>query len=183
MTNEINNTTIKDYEKGNNPLKPIVPASEFYVLGIKNRITKTSEGLDTFKDWSDLVNNKEGWKELGIAKATLLIMGEGPEAAARARRQERTRQQTSGSGGGHGRARRSAACSSAVPAMPLAKCMGGRGPVGQSVASRPNTTTAIATAWYRAVALRPEGARPRTPLQVMECGIFVFFLAVGWREF
>ena len=42
--------------------------------GIKDTITKTSEGLDTFKDWSDLdlLNNKEGWEELGIAKGTLL---------------------------------------------------------------------------------------------------------------
>ena len=42
--------------------------------GIKDRITKTSEGLDTFKDWSDLdlLNNKEGWEELGIAKGTFL---------------------------------------------------------------------------------------------------------------
>jgi hypothetical protein len=44
------------------------------VPGIRDRITKTSEGLDTFKDGSDLdlLNNKEGWEELGIAKGTLL---------------------------------------------------------------------------------------------------------------
>ena len=74
VTNEINDTMIKDYWKWNNPLKPIAQASEFYVPGIKDRITKTSEGLDTFKDWSDLdlLNNKEGWEELGIAKGTLL---------------------------------------------------------------------------------------------------------------
>ncbi len=51
VTNEINYTMIKDYRKRNNPLKPIVQASEFYVQGIKDTITKTSEGLDTFKDW------------------------------------------------------------------------------------------------------------------------------------
>ncbi len=74
MTNEINDTMIKGYRKRNNPLKPIAQASEFYLPGIKDRITKTSEGLDTFKDWSglDLLNNKEGWEELGIAKGTLL---------------------------------------------------------------------------------------------------------------
>jgi hypothetical protein len=74
VTNEINDTMIKDFQKRNNPLKPIAQASEFYVLGIKDTITKTSEGLDTFKDWSDLdlLNNKEGWEELGFAKGTLL---------------------------------------------------------------------------------------------------------------
>ena len=74
MTNEINDTMIKDYRKRNNPLKPIAQASEFYVPGIKDTITKTTEGLDTFKDWSDLdlLNNKEGREELGIAKGTLL---------------------------------------------------------------------------------------------------------------
>jgi len=74
VTNEINDTMIKDFWKRNNPLKPIAQASEFYVQGIKDAITKTSEGLDTFKDWSDLdlLNNKEGWEELGIAKGTLL---------------------------------------------------------------------------------------------------------------
>ena len=48
--------------------------SEFYVPGIKDRITKTSEGLETFKDGSglDLLDNKEGCEELGIAKGTLL---------------------------------------------------------------------------------------------------------------
>ncbi len=73
VTNEINNTMIKDYRKRNNPLKPIAQASEFYVPGIKDTITKTSEGLDTFKNWSDLDlrNNKEGWEELGIAKGIL----------------------------------------------------------------------------------------------------------------
>jgi hypothetical protein len=73
VTNEINDTMIKNYRKRNNPLKPIVQASEFYVQGIKDRITKTSEGLHTFKDWSDLdlLNNKEGWEEPGIAKGTL----------------------------------------------------------------------------------------------------------------
>ncbi len=42
--------------------------------GIKDRISKTSKGLDTFKDWSDLdlVNNKAGWEDLRIAKGTLL---------------------------------------------------------------------------------------------------------------
>jgi hypothetical protein len=72
--NKINYTMIKVYRKRNNPLKPIAKASEFYVQGIKDTITKTSEGLDTFKDWSDLdlLNNKEGWEELGIAKGTLL---------------------------------------------------------------------------------------------------------------
>ncbi len=62
VTNEINDTMIKDYRKRNSPLKPIAQASEFYVPGIKDTITKTSEGLDTFKDWSDLdlLNNKEG---------------------------------------------------------------------------------------------------------------------------
>ena len=65
---------IKEYRKRNNPLKPIAQASDFYVPGIKDTITKTSEGLDTFKDWSDLdlLNNREGWEELGIAKGTLL---------------------------------------------------------------------------------------------------------------
>ncbi len=74
VTNEINDTLIKDYQKRNNPLKPIAQASEFYVPGIRARITKTTEGLDTFKDWSDLglLNNKEGWEELGIARGTLL---------------------------------------------------------------------------------------------------------------
>ncbi len=74
VTNEINDTMIKDYWKRNNHLKPIAQASEFYLPGIKDRITKTSEGLDTFKDWSglDLLNNKEGWEELGISKGTLL---------------------------------------------------------------------------------------------------------------
>jgi hypothetical protein len=76
VTNEINDTMIKDFRKRNNPLRPIAQASEFYVQGIKDSITKTSEGLDTFKDWSDLdlLNNKEGWEdsELGIAKGTLL---------------------------------------------------------------------------------------------------------------
>ncbi len=64
VTNEINDTMIKDYRKRNNPLKLIVQASEFYVPCIKDTITKTSEGLDTFKDWSDLdlLNNKEGWE-------------------------------------------------------------------------------------------------------------------------
>jgi hypothetical protein len=55
-------------------MKPIAQASEFYVPGIKDKITKISEGLDTFKDssWShlDLLNNKEGWEELAIAKGT-----------------------------------------------------------------------------------------------------------------
>ncbi len=71
-TNEINKTMINAYWKRNNPLKQI--AQEFYVPGIKDRITKTSEGLDTFKDWSGLglLNNKEVWEELGIAKGTLL---------------------------------------------------------------------------------------------------------------
>ncbi len=66
VTNEINDTMIKDYRKRNNPLKPIAQASEFYVPGIKDSIIKTSEGIHTFKDWSDLdlLNNKEGWKEL-----------------------------------------------------------------------------------------------------------------------
>ncbi len=74
VTNEINDTMIKDFRKRINPLKPIAQASEFYVPGIKDTITKTSEGLDTSKDWSDLdlLNNKEGWEELGIAKGTLL---------------------------------------------------------------------------------------------------------------
>ncbi len=65
---------IKDYCKRNNPLKPMAQASEFYVPGIRDRITKTSEGLDTFKDWSDLdlLSNKEGWEELGISKGTFL---------------------------------------------------------------------------------------------------------------
>ncbi len=65
---------IKDFRKKNNPLKSIAQASKFYVPGIKDTITKTSEGLDTFKDWSDLdlLNNKEGWEEVGIAKGTLL---------------------------------------------------------------------------------------------------------------
>jgi hypothetical protein len=74
VTNEINDTMIKDYRKRNNPLKPIAQASEFYVQGIKDTIIKTSEGLDSFKDWSDLdlLNNKEGWEELGIVKGTLL---------------------------------------------------------------------------------------------------------------
>ena len=74
VTNEINDTMIKDYRKRNSPLKPIAQASEFQVPGITDTITKTSEGLDTFKDWSDLnlLNNKEGWEELGIAKGTLL---------------------------------------------------------------------------------------------------------------
>jgi hypothetical protein len=74
VTNEINDMMIKDYRKRNNALKLIAQASEFYVPGIKDRITKTSEGLETFKDWSDLdlLNNKEGWEELGIAKGTLL---------------------------------------------------------------------------------------------------------------
>jgi hypothetical protein len=49
---------IKDFRKTNNQLKPIAQAPEFYVLGIKDRmgikdrISQTSEGLDTFKDWS-----------------------------------------------------------------------------------------------------------------------------------
>ncbi len=75
VTNEINDTMIKDYRKRNNPFKPIAQASEFYVPGIKDTNTKTSEGLDTFKDWSDLdlLNDKEGWEELGIAKGTLFI--------------------------------------------------------------------------------------------------------------
>jgi hypothetical protein len=75
VTNEINDTMIKDYRKRNNPLKPIAQALESYVLGMKDRITKTSEGLDTFKDWSDLdlLNNKEGWEELGIATGTVLL--------------------------------------------------------------------------------------------------------------
>jgi hypothetical protein len=64
VTNEINDTMIKDAQKRNNPLslKPIVQASELYVPGIRDRITKTSEGLDTFKDGSDLdlLNNKRG---------------------------------------------------------------------------------------------------------------------------
>ncbi len=74
VTNEISDTMIKDFRKRNNPLKPIAQASEFYMQGIKDTITKTSEGLDTFKDWwdLDLLNNKEGWEELGIAKGTLL---------------------------------------------------------------------------------------------------------------
>jgi hypothetical protein len=50
VTNEINDAMIKDFRKRNHPLKPIAQASEFYVPGIKDRITKTSEGLDTFKD-------------------------------------------------------------------------------------------------------------------------------------
>jgi hypothetical protein len=50
VTNETNDTMNKDYRKRNNPLKPIAPASEFYLPGIKDTITKTSEGLDTFKD-------------------------------------------------------------------------------------------------------------------------------------
>ncbi len=65
MTNEIDDTMIKKIRKRYNPLKPIAQASEFYVLGIKDGITKTSEGgLDTFKDWSDLdlLNNKDGWE-------------------------------------------------------------------------------------------------------------------------
>ena len=74
VTNEINDTMIKDFRKRNNPLKLIAQASELYVQGIKDRITKTSEVLDAFKDWSDqdLLNNKEGWEELRIAKGTLL---------------------------------------------------------------------------------------------------------------
>jgi hypothetical protein len=62
VTKEINGTMIEDYWKSNNPLKRIVQASEFNVPGIRDRITKTSESLDTFKDWSDLdlPNNKEG---------------------------------------------------------------------------------------------------------------------------
>ncbi len=74
VTIEINDTMIKDYCKRNNPLKPMAQASEFYVPGIRDRIAKTSEGLDTFKDWSDLdlLSNKEGWEELGIAKGTFL---------------------------------------------------------------------------------------------------------------
>ncbi len=73
VTTEINDTTIKDFRKSNSPLKLIAEASEFYVQGIKDRSTKTTEGLDTFKDWSDLdlLNNKDGWKDLGIAKGTL----------------------------------------------------------------------------------------------------------------
>ncbi len=63
VTNKINDNMIKDYRKRDNPLKPIAQASEFYVPGIKDTITKTSEGLDTFKDGSDLdkLNKKEGW--------------------------------------------------------------------------------------------------------------------------
>ncbi len=49
VTNEINDTMIKYFRKRNNPLKPIAQASEFYVPSIKDTITKTSEGLDTFK--------------------------------------------------------------------------------------------------------------------------------------
>jgi hypothetical protein len=37
-------------------------------------IAQISEGLDTFKNWSDLdlLNNKDGWENLGIANSTLL---------------------------------------------------------------------------------------------------------------
>ncbi len=49
VTNEINDTMIKDYRKRSHPLRPIAQASEFSVPGIKDTITKTSEGLDTFK--------------------------------------------------------------------------------------------------------------------------------------
>ncbi len=43
--------------------------------GIKDKISKTSEGLNTFKDWSDqdLFKKKCGWEDLGIAKGTLLL--------------------------------------------------------------------------------------------------------------
>jgi hypothetical protein len=40
VTNDINFTMIKDYWKINNPLKLIAQASEFYMPGIKDRITK-----------------------------------------------------------------------------------------------------------------------------------------------
>ncbi len=46
VTNQTNDTMIKDYRKRNNPLKPIAQASEFYVPSIKGTITKTSEGPD-----------------------------------------------------------------------------------------------------------------------------------------
>jgi hypothetical protein len=71
VTNEINDFMIKDYRKRNNPLKPIAQASEFYVQGIRDRITKTSEGLDTFKDWSDLdlLNNKRDGKKSELPRA------------------------------------------------------------------------------------------------------------------
>jgi hypothetical protein len=45
MTNEINDTMIKDNKKRNNPLKLIAQTSEFYVQGIRDRITKTSKAL------------------------------------------------------------------------------------------------------------------------------------------
>ncbi len=49
-------------------------ASEFYVQGIKDRISKTSECLNTFKDRSDLdlLNNTDGWENIRIVKGTLL---------------------------------------------------------------------------------------------------------------
>jgi hypothetical protein len=45
------------------------------MAGTKDRISKTSKGLDTFKDWSDLdlLNNKDGWENRGIAKGTLFL--------------------------------------------------------------------------------------------------------------
>ena len=45
VTNEINETMIKDYRKRNNPLKPIAQASEFYVPSIKDTITKILKAL------------------------------------------------------------------------------------------------------------------------------------------
>jgi hypothetical protein len=71
VTNEINYTVMKDYRQRNSPLKLIANASELYVPGIKDKIFKTS---DTFKEWSDLdlLNNKDGWDNLEIAKGTLL---------------------------------------------------------------------------------------------------------------
>ncbi len=50
VTNENNDTKIRNQLKRNIPLKLIEQESEFNVLGIKDRISKTSEGLNTFKD-------------------------------------------------------------------------------------------------------------------------------------
>jgi hypothetical protein len=76
VTTEINDTRIRDQLKRDNPLKAIAQVSEFYVPGIslKDRISKTFEELDTFKDWSDLdlLINKNGWEHLGISTGTLL---------------------------------------------------------------------------------------------------------------
>ena len=57
VTNEINDTMIKDYRKRNNPLKPIAQASELYVSGNNNRQVS---GIESPRPLRALIYSKIG---------------------------------------------------------------------------------------------------------------------------